>query len=86
MLEPTELKARGVPKPRAAVVVVGKLKELGNSLLGRFGLSLDSFAAEKDPETGAYSIKFNQSGGGGGGGGGGGSGEGEEEAKPLGRT
>lgn len=64
---------------RARDEVVGKLKELGNSLLGRFGLSLDSFAAEKDPETGAYSIKFNQSGGGGGGGGGG-------EAKPLGRT
>ena len=68
---------------RAKDEVVGKLKELGNSLLGRFGLSLDSFAAEKDPVTGAYSIKFNQSGGGSGGGSGG---EGEEEAKPLGRS
>ena len=56
--------------------VVGKLKELGNSLLGRFGLSLDSCAAERDPETGAYSIKFNQGGSSGGG----------EEAKPLGRS
>ena len=56
--------------------MVGKLKELGNSLLGRFGLSLDSFAAERDPETGAYSIKFNQGGSSGGG----------EEAKPLGRS
>lgn len=62
---------------RARDEVVGKLKELGNSLLGRFGLSLDSFAAEKDPETGAYSIKFNQSGNGGGAGG---------QAEPLGRS
>lgn len=64
---------------RARDEVVGKLKELGNSLLGRFGLSLDSFAAEKDPETGAYSIKFNQGGKGGGAGA-------VEQAKPLGRS
>lgn len=38
--------------------VLGKLKDLGNSLLGRFGMSLDDFRAEKDPETGSYSIKF----------------------------
>ncbi len=40
--------------------MVGKLKELGNGLLGKFGLSLDNFKAEKDPATGAYSIKFGQ--------------------------
>ena len=28
VLEPTELKASGVPNPKAAVVVVGKLKEM----------------------------------------------------------
>jgi tetratricopeptide (TPR) repeat protein len=38
---------------------LGKLKDLGNTLLGKFGLSLDNFAAEKDPNTGSYSIKFN---------------------------
>lgn len=38
--------------------VVGKLKDLGNNILGRFGLSLDNFKAEKDPNTGSYSINF----------------------------
>ena len=40
--------------------MVSKLKELGNSLLGNFGLSLDNFKAEQDPDTGSYSIKFSQ--------------------------
>jgi len=40
--------------------MVGKLKELGNVVLGKFGLSIDNFKAEKDPETGSYSIKFQQ--------------------------
>ncbi|AES79205.2 putative acetyltransferase A, auxiliary subunit [Medicago truncatula] len=35
-----------------------KLKEMGNSVLGRFGMSLDNFKAVKDPNTGSYSISM----------------------------
>ena len=38
--------------------MLGKLKDLGNSVLGRFGMSLDNFKAEKDPNTGSYNISF----------------------------
>ncbi|KAJ7516583.1 hypothetical protein O6H91_22G064100 [Diphasiastrum complanatum] len=38
--------------------MLGKLKDLGNSVLGRFGMSVDNFKAVKDPETGSYSISF----------------------------
>ncbi|CAN0875036.1 Tetratricopeptide repeat protein 1 [Linum grandiflorum] len=39
-------------------ISLGKLKEMGNSLLGRFGMSLDNFKAVKDPHVGSYSISF----------------------------
>lgn len=39
---------------------MSKLKDLGNSLLSNFGLSLDNFKAQKDPNTGSYNISFQQ--------------------------
>lgn len=39
----------------------GKLKDLGNTVLGKFGMSVDDFKAVKDPNTGSYSISFGKS-------------------------
>jgi tetratricopeptide (TPR) repeat protein len=51
---------------RLKTETLDKLKDLGNSILGNFGLSLDNFNAVQDPKTGSYSISFDQGGGGGG--------------------
>ncbi len=36
---------------------LGKLKELGNTILGNFGMSLDNFKMVQDPNTGSWSIR-----------------------------
>ncbi|GAU30984.1 hypothetical protein TSUD_104980, partial [Trifolium subterraneum] len=38
--------------------MIAKLKDMGNSLLGRFGMSVDNFKAVQDPNTGSYSVSF----------------------------
>jgi MoaA/NifB/PqqE/SkfB family radical SAM enzyme len=38
--------------------MAAKLKDLGNSVLGRFGMSVDNFKTVQDPNTGSYSIQF----------------------------
>ncbi|KAK7338880.1 hypothetical protein VNO77_19514 [Canavalia gladiata] len=38
--------------------MIAKLKDMGNSVLGRFGMSVDNFKAVKDPNTGSYSVSF----------------------------
>ena len=55
-----ELAASAGQCQAAVLVNAGKLKELGNTVLGKFGMSLDNFKAEKDPNTGSYSIQFKQ--------------------------
>eukprot|EP01029_Cantina_marsupialis_P028212 TRINITY_DN775867_c0_g1_i1.p1 TRINITY_DN775867_c0_g1~~TRINITY_DN775867_c0_g1_i1.p1 ORF type:complete len:209 (-),score=49.59 TRINITY_DN775867_c0_g1_i1:141-767(-) len=40
--------------------VLSKLKNVGNTILGKFGLSLDNFQMVKDEKSGGYSVNFQQ--------------------------
>ncbi|KAI3725099.1 hypothetical protein L1987_64874 [Smallanthus sonchifolius] len=53
-LEPLAIEKREKMKEE----MLGKLKDMGNSILGRFGMSVDNFKAVKDPNTGSYSLSF----------------------------
>lgn len=39
--------------------MLGKLKDMGNTLLGKFGLSIDNFKTQKN-ENGSYNISFSK--------------------------
>ena len=52
-------KAAEAHREKEAAEMLDKLKGLGNTILGKFGMSLDNFVSEKR-EDGTYNIQFKQ--------------------------
>lgn len=50
--------AAGAKLEKDKAEMMDGLKKLGNSILGSFGMSLNNFKMEKDPNTGSYSVKM----------------------------
>lgn len=51
-----KLKKEALGKRLEMRLTLDKLKQLGNSILGVFGMSLDNFQVSQDPKTGSYSF------------------------------
>ena len=55
----TLVKKRDEKLEKDKAEMMKNLKEIGNSILGKFGMSTDDFKFDKDPVTGSYSMKIN---------------------------
>lgn len=54
------VKQRDQKLEREKAEMMKELKTVGNSFLGHFGMSVDDFKFQKDPNTGSYSVSFSK--------------------------